>query len=82
MLLCACAYGVKSEISLDAGDSASNAVAKRSVLSVFINQRCAECVCLYAMDFVSVGKNTLLSLYVTVCEKGVPRLNKHNDVIE
>ena len=27
--------------------SASNAVLKRSVLSVFINQRCAECVCLY-----------------------------------
>ena len=47
MLLSACAYGVKSEISLDTGDSASNAVAKRSVLSVFINQRCAECVCLY-----------------------------------
>jgi len=37
----------KSEISLDTGDSASNAVEKRSVLSVFINQRCAECVCLY-----------------------------------
>jgi len=47
MLLCACAYGVKSEISLDTGDSASNVVVKRSVLSVFINQRCAECVCLY-----------------------------------
>jgi len=44
MLLCACGYGVKSEISLDTGDSASNAVAKRSV---FINQRCAECECLY-----------------------------------
>jgi len=47
MLLCACAYGVKSEISLDTGDSASNAVVKCSFLSVFINQRCAECVCLY-----------------------------------
>jgi len=47
MFLCACAYGVKSEISLDTGDSATNAVVKRSVLSVFINQRCAECVCLY-----------------------------------
>jgi len=47
MLLCACAYGVKSEILLDTGDSASNAVVKRSVLSVFINQRCVECVCLY-----------------------------------
>ena len=33
------------------------------------------------MDFVSAGKNTLL-LYVTVCEKAVPRLNKHDDVIE
>jgi len=47
MLLCACAYDVKSEISLDIGDSASNAVAKPSVLRVFINQRCIECVCLY-----------------------------------
>ena len=48
---------------------------------VFINQRCAECVCLYTMDFVFAGKNTLL-LYVTVCEKVVPPLNKHDDVIE
>jgi len=47
MLLCAYVYGVKSEISLDTGNSASNAVVKRSVLSVFINQRCAECVCFY-----------------------------------
>jgi len=53
MLLCACVYGVKSEISLDTGDSASNAVVKRSV---FINQRCG---CLYNMLFVSAGKNTL-----------------------
>ena len=37
----------KSEISLDTGDSASNGVVKCSVLSVFINQRCADCVCLY-----------------------------------
>jgi len=37
------------------------------------------CVC--TMDFVSAGKNTLL-FYVTVCEKIVPRLNKHDDVIE
>jgi len=44
MLLCACAYGVKSEISLETGDSASNAVVK---CSVFINQRCAECVFVY-----------------------------------
>jgi len=33
------------------------------------------------MDLVSAGKNTLL-LYVTVCEKVVPQLNKHDDVIE
>jgi len=43
-----CAYSVKSEISLDTGVSASNAVVKRSVLSDFISQRCAECVCLYS----------------------------------
>jgi len=59
MLPCACAYGVKSEISLDTGDSASNAVVKRAV---FINQRCAECVCLYTMEFGSAGKNTLYRL--------------------
>jgi len=79
MLLRACAYGVKSEISLDTGDSASNAVVKHSV---FINQRCAECVRLYTMDFVSAGKITLLLLYVTVCEKVALRSNKHNNVIE
>jgi len=33
------------------------------------------------VDFVSADKKTL-SLYVTVCEKVVPRLNKHDDVIE
>jgi len=82
MLLCACAYGLKLEISLGTGDSASNAVVKRSVSSVFsIVQRCAECACLYTMDFEFAGKNTLL-LYVTVCEKVVPRLNNHDEVIE
>jgi len=65
---------MKSEISLDTGDSASDAVVKGSV---FINQRSAECMCLYTKDFVSAGKNILL-LYVTVCEKVV---NKHDDVI-
>ena len=69
---------MKSEISLETDDSASNAVAKRYV---FMNQRCVECVCLYTMDFVSAGKNTLL-FCVTVCEKVVPRLNRHDDVIE
>jgi len=71
-------YGVKSEISLDTGDSGSNAVVKRSV---FMNQHCAECVCFYTMDFVSAGKNTCL-FYVTVCAKVVQRLIKHDDVIE
>jgi len=33
------------------------------------------------MDFVSAGKNILL-LYVTVCAKVVPPLNKHDDVID
>jgi len=56
----------------DSGGSASNTVAKRSA---FVNQRCAECVCLYTMDFVSAVKKTFL-FYVTVCDKVVPRLNK------
>jgi len=34
------------------------------------------------MNFVSRSKNTLLLLYVTICEIVVPRLNKHDDVIE
>jgi len=33
------------------------------------------------MDFVSAAKKALL-LYVTICEKVVPHLNKHDDVIE
>jgi len=36
---------------------------------------------MYTMDFVSAGKNALL-LYVTVCEKVVPGLDKYDDVIE
>jgi len=79
MLLCACAHGVKSEISLDTGDSASNAVVKRYVL--FLLTSVVQNVCVCTMDLVSAGKNTVL-LYVTVCEKVVPRLNKHDDVIE
>jgi len=65
MLLCACTYRVKSEISLDTGDSASNAVVKRSVSSVF---SVVQNVCVCTVDLVSAGKNTLL-LYVTVCKK-------------
>jgi len=80
MLLCARAYGVKSEISLNTGDSASNAVAKRSVLSVLLTS-VVQNMCVCTMDVVSGGKNTLL-LYVTVCEKVVQRLNRHDDVIE
>ena len=49
---------MKSEISLGTGDSASNAVAKRSVLSVFTSVVQNVCVC--AMHFVSAGKNTVL----------------------
>jgi len=64
MLLCAYAYGVKSEISLDTGDSGSNAVVKRSVLSVLLNQRCAEPVCLYYGLRVCGNRNTLLLWYV------------------
>jgi len=79
MLLCSCAYGVKSEISLDTGDSASNAVVKRYILSVLLTS-VVQNVCVCTMDFVSAGKNTLL--YVTVCEKVVSRVNKHVDVIE
>jgi len=33
------------------------------------------------MDFVASCQNTLL-IYVTVCEKAVPRFNKHDDVIK
>ena len=69
---------MKSEIPLDTADSASNAVVKRSV---FINQPCAECVCLYTIDFVSAGKNALF-LYMTVCEKVIPWLDNYDDVIE
>jgi len=62
MLLCTCPYGVKSEISLDTGDSASNAVVKRSILSVFINQRCVECVCLY-YGLRVCGQKYVIKLY-------------------
>jgi len=60
----------KSEISLDTGDSASNAVAKRSVL--FLLPSVVQNMCVWTMDFVSAAKNTLSP---TVCEKVVPRLN-------
>ena len=80
MLLCACAYGVKPKISLDTADSATNAVVKRSVLFL-LTSVVQNVPVMYTMDFVSANKNTLL-LHVTVCEKVVPRLNKHDDVIE
>jgi len=55
---------MKSEISNDTGDSASNAVVKRSVLSVFINQRCAECVCFY------YGLRVWGQIYnITICDR-------------
>jgi len=48
---------------------------------LFLLTSVVQNVCLCTMDFISVGKNILL-LYVTVWEKVVPRLNKHDDVIE
>jgi len=48
---------------------------------VFLLTSAVENVCVCTMDFVPAGKNTLL-LYVTVCEEVVPRLKKHDDVIE
>jgi len=75
MLLCACTYGVESEISLDTSDSASNAVVKRFFFFFFFDQRCAECVYLYTMDFVFAGNDTLWPF-----AKKLPRLNKHDDV--
>jgi len=82
MLLCACAYGVKSEISLDTSDSASNAVVKRYILSIVINQHCAECVCLYDGLRVCGQKYIIIIQQVTVCENFVPRLDMHDDVFE
>jgi len=80
MLFCACAYGVKSEISLVSSDSASSPVVERSVLCAFFNQRCAESVCLCCGLRVCGQKHIIL--YVTVCEKVVPRLNQHAGFIE
>ena len=50
---------------------------------LFLLTSVVQNVSVCTMDFLSGGKNTLLLLlYVTVCEKVVPRLNKHDDVIE
>jgi len=46
----------------DTGDSASNPVVKRSVLSVFIDQRCVECVCLY------YGRRVCGQNYIIICD--------------
>jgi len=48
---------------------------------LFLFTSVVQNVCVCTMDLVSAGKNTFL-LYVTVCEKVVPILNKHDDVIE
>ena len=69
---------MNSDILHDTADSTSNAIVKRSV---YINQPCAECMCLYTIDFESSGKNALV-LYMTVYEKVVPCLDKYDDVIE
>jgi len=87
MLLGACAYGVKSEILQVRNFAWHRWFSLQRCCKTFgfvifsVVKRCAECVCLYTMDFVSAGKITLL-LHVTVCEKVVPRLNEHDDVIE
>ena len=73
MLLCACAYGVKSEISQVRNVAWHQWFSLQRCCNTFcfvFNQRCAECLCLYTVDFVSAGKNTLL-LYVTVYKKVV-----------
>jgi len=60
MLLRACAYGAKSDISLDTGDSASNAVVKRSVLTAL----CRMCV------FVHYGLRVLGQKYIIIiCDR-------------
>jgi len=48
---------------------------------LFLLTSVVQNVCVCTMDFVSAGKNTSL-LHVTVCEKVVPELNKHDDIIE
>jgi len=89
MSLYACAYGVKSEISLHTGDSASNAIAKSSVLSAFkadvlfclllqnvlfcLLQRCAESACVY------YGLRVCEQKYITIiCD----RLGKSYTTVE
>jgi len=67
MLLCACPYGVKSEISLDSGDSASNAVVKRCILLIRVMQN--VCVCTLWTSCLRAKIHCYLLLYVTVCEK-------------
>ena len=63
---------MKSELSLDTGDSASNAVVKRSVLSVFINRHCVECVYLcyglrvYGQKYSIIICDILLKISTTV----------------
>ena len=54
---------------------------QRCCKTLFLLTSVVQNVCVCTMYFVSAGKNTLL-LYVTVCEKVVPRLNEHHDVIE
>jgi len=44
VLLCECAYGVKSEILLDTGDSASNAVVNVLFLLTSVVQNVCVCI--------------------------------------
>ena len=62
----------KWDISLDTDDSASNAVVKRSLLSVFINQRCAEFInqCCAECVFAYYGLRVCGQRYIIIiCDR-------------
>jgi len=77
MLLCACAYGVKSDISLDTGDSASNAVVDFLFLLTSVVQN--VCICIL---WTSCLRQKYIIIICDRLRKSVPRLNKHVGVIE
>ena len=70
----------KWEISLDTGDSAPTLLQKVLFCPFLLNQRCAECVCLY------FGLRICGQKYIIItCDrlrKSSTTVNKHDDVIE
>jgi len=80
MLLCACAHGVKSEISLDTSDSASNAVVKRSVLFLLTSVVQNVCVCMLWTSCLRAKKHYYYMWPFAI--KLYHGWNKHDDVIE